>query len=181
MSDAGNNGRDEKGRLLPGNSVKKTGVHMKARKVSRGLKAEMVRRYQYQPLDPDNPGEPMGKERAVLKHYFALLDIMQSPVEKAADRIKAASEIANRIDGKPVQALELMGAGGGPVQSETLVTSNEPDLSPAERLALAIKSLGILAQHGGIVAGSETDSVGGVPASGNAGAGDGGSGGDEAS
>lgn len=97
--------RDEHGRLLPGQALRKTSYKINARKISKRLRAEMVRRYANEPVGPD--GEVLGPERAQLKHYFVLMSIMEKDTEKASDRIKAVAELANRLDGKPVETVEL--------------------------------------------------------------------------
>lgn len=97
--------RDEKGRLLPGNNLRGKARHRKAKVISRKLRKEYVRRYANEPTGAD--GEVLGEERAVLKHYFVAMDIMEDTKEAAKDRLKAAELLANRMDGKPVDEVEL--------------------------------------------------------------------------
>lgn len=114
MSDAP---RDDKGRLLPGNSLRSVSRKKTGRKVSRALKREYIKRYSVE----------LGPERATLKHYFVLMDIMQNPGEKAQDRTKAAIELANRMDGKPVDELELSGSIETGTPLDNAVTKMTPE------------------------------------------------------
>lgn len=166
--------RDSKGRVLPGGALNKGTAAIKARKISRFLKSEFIRRYADKELAP---GEKVGKERALMMHYMYLMDIMQNPEEKAQDRIKAIVELGNRKDGKPVDIIQLSGPDGAPVEMKDVSGDN---LSPSQRLALAIKSLGILAQHGGVAPDGETGGVGGFAAVGDEGASGDGGGGEQA-
>lgn len=158
--------RDDKGKVGDGNDLRRKSVQNKARKVSRALKAEFIRRYAKRVISPS--GEVMGVERAEVAHYFFLMDIMENPEEKAQDRIAAIRELGTRKDGKPVDVIQLTGVNGGPLQTETTVTHADA-LSPAQKLAHALKSLGLLAQHGGLDASGQVGGVGGDAASGNEG------------
>lgn len=72
-------------------------------------------------------GNPKGRPKAglTLQHICKehaetaiqiLLGIMTDEKAKSGDRIRAAEIILERGYGKPMQAVELGGAGGGPVQ-----------------------------------------------------------------
>jgi hypothetical protein len=50
------------------------------------------------------------------KDFKALRAIASGLIDRAATDNAAAREIADRLDGKPAQAVEVGGAGGGPVQ-----------------------------------------------------------------
>lgn len=171
MSDAP---RDEKGRLQAGNNLRKTSAGLRAKKISRFLNREFIRRYENVELAP---GEKLGKERALMMHYMFLMDIMQNPEEKAQDRIKAIVELGNRKDGKPVDIIQLSGPDGAPMEMKTVSDDN---LTPSQKLAQALKSLGILAQHGGVNASGEVDGVGADADSGDEGAAGEGGGGEQA-
>lgn len=99
--------RDDKGRVGAGNNLRKVARHKKARFITRHLGKEYVRRYANEPLG--NTGEVLGPERAKLKHYLVCMDIMESPDEAPKYRLKAAEILANRLDGKPVDEVELSG------------------------------------------------------------------------
>lgn len=145
--------RDAKGRVLPGSANLKTKTqHTRAKAVSIKVKRELVKRY----------GETEGR----IAMYITAMDIMRDPTNDPNARLKAAEFLANRVDGKAVDHIVLTGQDGGPVQVESL--SND-ELTPSQRLALALKSLGILAQHGGLTAGGQVDGVGRVLAGGVAG------------
>jgi len=98
--------RDAKGRLGPGNNLRREGMRVRARNVSIRLRKEMVRRFENEVID-DTTGEKFGRERAMLKHYFVMMSIMADVNEAAKDRLKAAEQLANRLDGKPVEEVEL--------------------------------------------------------------------------
>ena len=86
--------RNDKGHPLPGQSLRGTSKGANARKLSRRLRAEMKRRY--------------GDDKA---HYLWLMDIAANTQEKAGERVKAIVALADRIDGKPVQTLDLQHSG----------------------------------------------------------------------
>jgi hypothetical protein len=115
--------------------------------------------------------ERFGDERP---YYNWLIDIAASAVTEPKVRVQAIGMIADRVDGKVATSVELTGAKGGPVKTED---ATQRDERPAhERIALALKSLGLLHASGGLAASGEVGGVGSEPASGNAGgpAGDGG-------
>lgn len=120
--------RDENGKVKGGN-LRKEGTRARARGLSRWLRKEMKRRH--------------GDER---QHYIWLMEIASNTAEKAADRIKAIDVLAIRMDGKPVESvdLEVSGPGGAPMQSE--VTSRAP--TPTERLAALLQSAAVLSRAG---------------------------------
>lgn len=98
--------RDDKGRVGAGNNLRATARKTKAKLITRKLSKEYQRRYANRELAP---GEVLGPERAKLMHYFVAMDIMESTEEAAKDRLKAAEILAHRMDGKPVDEVELSG------------------------------------------------------------------------
>lgn len=86
--------RNEKGHPLPGQSLRSATKGANARKLSRRLRAELKRRH--------------GDDRA---YYGWLMDIAADPAVKAGERVRAIEVLAVRIDGKPVQALDIQHSG----------------------------------------------------------------------
>lgn len=82
--------RDAEGKVT-GGSLRKASQLKNARGLARWLRREMKRRH--------------GDARA---HYGWLIDIAESAEEKASDRIKAIEQIALRMDGKPIDTLQLL-------------------------------------------------------------------------
>lgn len=159
--------RDDKGKVGDGNDLRRKSVQNKAKKVSRFLKREFIRRYKDKVISPS--GETLGKEGAEMAHWCFLMDIMEDAEAENRDRIAAIKELGIRKDGKAVDVIQLTGLDGGPLKTETTVTHADA-LSPAQKLAQALKSLGLLAQHGGLDAGGQVGGVGGDAASGDEGA-----------
>lgn len=148
--------RDEKGRVKAGGAnLRKQATVTRAKVVSRAIIREMKRRY--------------GPEVGTLKCYIVAMDIMDNTQAKDENRIKAAEFISKRVDGNYVQAIELTGAGGGKVEMDVTGKPDE-DLTPEQRLVIALKSLGLVAQHGGLPALGQAGGVGAEPAAGDAGA-----------
>jgi hypothetical protein len=73
-----------------------------------------------------NPGgrpKTVGKVRKLARVHTAaaiatLAEVMLNPDEKGAARVAAAKELLDRGHGKPMQAHELTGKDGGPVEHE---------------------------------------------------------------
>ncbi len=101
-----------------------------------------------------------------MKPYAVLAEIMGDKGSPPSDRIKAANSLADRIDGKAVQAVELSGPAGAPIETTSEVTHN---VAPSELLLSFFKSVAVLDKHGGI-----TFPDGVRPVDGDAPAGDGG-------
>ncbi len=95
--------RNPDGTVKPGQSLRTVGRMKAARFLSRDLKRQMKERF--------------GSERP---YYDWLMDIAASTNEKTADRIKAIEQLANRVDGKPVQAVDLQVQGEMETRSSPL-------------------------------------------------------------
>jgi hypothetical protein len=76
---------------LTGGSLRKVSQLKNARGLARWLRREMKRRH-----------------KDARAHYGWLIDIAESAKEKASDRIKAIEQIALRMDGKPVDTVQLL-------------------------------------------------------------------------
>lgn len=98
--------------------------------------------------------------------YAVMAQCMADTEAEWKDRTKAAQYLSERMHGKPVQALELSGPAGAPIQTDSQVTHNVP---PAERIVALFKTFAVLDKHGGVAVHGGDGPVDGEPASGSAG------------
>lgn len=146
--------RDQKtGQLISGSIRKGTGTKgTKARNVS--VKVRRLLRAMF------------SAEHGEMKPYAVLAEIMGDKEAPPGDRIKAANSLADRIDGKAVQAVELSGPAGAPIETSSEVTHN---VAPSELLLSFFKSVAVLDKHGGITFPDGVREVGGDASSGDGG------------
>ena len=96
--------------------------------------------------------------------YEVAAEILTNTEESSQDRLKAASFLAERLHGKPTQAIELTGKRGGPVKAE--VKDTTPEKPQSERISEALRSLSVLARQsqlpgaGGVGGGTGEDASG---------------------
>lgn len=98
-----------------GGSLRHVSKLKNARGLARWLRQEMKRRH--------------GDARA---HYGWLIDIAESAAEKASDRIKAIEQIAIRMDGKPIDTVELTSTADGSNPLAQLTVAQVLALAKAE-------------------------------------------------
>ena len=143
--------RDRKtGRIISG-SVRKGSAGTKARNVS--IKVRRLLR-------------AMFSDHGEMKPYAVMAEIMADTAAPQSDRIKAANSLADRVDGKSVQAVELSGPGGEPIETTSEVTHH---VSPSERLLSFFRTATVLDKHGGIPDPGGVREVGGDAPPGDAG------------
>lgn len=135
--------RDARTGKVTGGSIRKVGRANRARYVSAKVKKLL------QGMFGDEAGE--------WKPYAVAAEIMTSDASMPGDRLKAANMLAERMHGKAVQAIELSGPDGAPVQTESQVTHHAP---AAERIADIFKTLSVMAQHGRLDVPGGTTGVG---------------------
>lgn len=111
--------RDAKGRVLPGSANLKTKTqHVKAKAVSSKLKRELIKRY--------------GATEGRIKHYLVALDIMHDAANEPRDRLKACQFIAERVDGKAVDVVDLAAV----VETSSPLDRAIQDMTPEQLLEL---------------------------------------------
>lgn len=156
MSDEDNVRRDPEGRLLPGTANPTAGrVRSKAALLSTRIRKMLEEKFQGGDLLP----------------YEVAAEILKNTEESSQDRLKAAAFLAERLHGKPTQAIELTGKRGGPVKTEHKDTT--PEKAQHERISEALRSLSVLARHSqlpvpggnGEGAGGDVSGAGGGPRS----------------
>jgi len=86
--------------------------------------------------------------------------------ERYKQATAAADVVLKYVLPKPKTEVELSGPGGAPLVPEAPA---HDALTPQQRLAIVLKSIGVLAQHGGFPASGEAGGVGGESAPGAAG------------
>lgn len=144
--------RDGKTGKVTGGSIRKVAKIASARGLSRRVR-DMLKG-----MFPDKDAE-----------MVPLAIMAQCMVDTEAewkDRTKAAIYLDERMHGKPVQAIEMSGPAGAPIQTDSTVTHNVP---PAERLLSLFKSLAVLDKHGGVPVPGGTGPVDGDASSGGTG------------
>lgn len=79
-------------------------------------------------------GKPAGKEKLLrerlLPHVDAAVAALLAALKDPARSVPAAREILDRVYGKAPQALELAGAGGGPITIE--IKLKQPEIPQIE-------------------------------------------------
>jgi hypothetical protein len=133
--------RNPDGTPKPGQSLRKLTKMMSVRGLSRELRKKLH--------------EKFGEERP---YYNWLIDMASNANTSEKVRLSAIQELANRIDGKPMQSIELSGPGGKPLQSETTVTTNA--LGEPDRIAGVLRAL---AGAGALAPGAEAGGTGSSP------------------
>lgn len=144
--------RDEKTGKVTGGSIRKVAKIASAKGLSRRVRDMLKGMF---------PGQD-----AEMVPYAVMAECMADTEAEWKDRTKAAQYLSERMHGKPVQALEMSGPAGAPIQTESTVTHNVP---PAERLLSLFKSLAVLDKHGGVPVPSGTGGVDGDASSGGVG------------
>lgn len=120
--------RDEKTGKVTGGSIRKVAKIASARGLSRRVR-DMLKG-----MFPDKDAE-----------MVPLAIMAQCMVDTEAewkDRTKAAIYLDERMHGKPVQAIEMSGPAGAPIQTDSTVTHHVPT---PERIADLIRTFGVLA------------------------------------
>lgn len=136
------------GKLLPGARIRTNAHVSKARLLSTRIRKMLEEKFEGGDMLP----------------YAVAAEILNSTAESSQDRLKAAAFLAERLHGKPTQAIELTGKRGGPVKTETKDTT--PEKAQHERISEAIATISVLARHaqfpvpGGNGAGSGEDASG---------------------
>lgn len=141
------------GKLLPGAKIRTKAKISKARLLSDRIRKMLAEEFEGGDLLP----------------YRVAAEILASKGEASQDRLKAGAFLADRLDGKTAQAIELTGKSGGPVKTVTKNTT--PEKPQHALISEALRSLAVLDRHrqlhglGGAegVAGNAESGAGGGP------------------